>query len=134
MSKSNNYTKPSLRERIKQRIKNSNVGGTAAGKWSARKSQILAKRYKEAGGDYKGRKNKAQRSQVKWNREMWTTKSGKPSSVTGERYLPSKVIKKLSPQQYAAATRSKRKATKEGKQYAPYSNKLNSIMRSNNIY
>lgn len=130
----NNYTKPSLRERIKQRIKNSDVGGTAAGKWSARKSQILVKRYEEAGGSYKGRKNKQQRSLVKWNKEDWTTKSGKPSSVTGERYLPKKVIKKLSPQQYGNATRAKRNATKEGKQFAPYSDKLNKIMRDNKIY
>jgi hypothetical protein len=130
----NNYTKPSLRERIKKSIKNSNVGGTAAGKWSARKSQILVKRYEEAGGSYKRRKNSTQRSLKKWSSEEWTTKSGKPSSVTGERYLPKKVIKKLSPQQYGSATRSKRNATKEGKQFAPYSDKLNSIMKQNKIY
>lgn len=50
---SNNYTKPDLRERIKNEIKNSNTGGTAAGKWSARKSQLLVKRYEAAGGKYK---------------------------------------------------------------------------------
>lgn len=130
----NNYTKPSLRERIKSRIKNSNVGGTASGKWSARKSQILAKRYEEAGGSYKGKKNKEQKSLTFWSKSKWRTKSGKPSNVTGERYLPSKVIDKLTPQQYGAATRSKRMATKKGEQYSSYSPKLNRVMRSSGIY
>ena len=129
-----NYTKPTLRERIKSRIKNSNVGGTASGKWSARKSQILVKRYEEAGGSYDGKKNKAQRNLQKWSSERWATKSGEPSSKTGERYLPSKVIDKLSPQQYGAATRSKRVATKQGKQYSSYSPKLNRVMKSSGIY
>lgn len=78
----NNYTKPTLRERIKSRIMNSNVGGTASGKWSARKSQILVKRYEEAGGNYKGKKNKTQRNLDKWNKSNWRTKSGEPSSKT----------------------------------------------------
>jgi len=58
----NNYTKPTLRERIKSRIKNSNVGGTASGKWSARKSQLLVKQYEQAGGSYKGKKTSGQKS------------------------------------------------------------------------
>jgi|LakMenEpi03Aug12_release.lakeMendotaPanAssembly.Ray.scaffolds.fasta_scaffold16347_5 hypothetical protein len=130
----NNYTKPTLRERIKSRIMNSNVGGTASGKWSARKSQILVKRYEEAGGNYKGKKNKTQRNLDKWNKSNWRTKSGEPSSKTGERYLPSKVIDKLSPQQYAATSRSKRSANKQGKQYSSYSPNLNRVMRSSGIY
>ena len=43
--------------------------------------------------------------------------SGKPSSKTGERYLPEAAIKALSPQEYAATTRAKRKGTKAGKQF-----------------
>ena len=53
VNKSGNYTKPALRKRIFRRIMNSNSYGTPSGKWSARKSQLLAKRYKAAGGGYK---------------------------------------------------------------------------------
>ena len=53
VNKAGNYTKPGLRKRLFQRIKSSNVQGTAAGKWSARKAQLLAKRYKAAGGGYR---------------------------------------------------------------------------------
>jgi hypothetical protein len=48
-----NYTKPSLRKRLFESIKAAAVQGTGAGKWSARKSQLLAKRYKAAGGQYR---------------------------------------------------------------------------------
>jgi len=48
-----NYTKPTMRKSLFSRIKAANVQGTAAGKWSARKAQLLAKRYKAAGGGYK---------------------------------------------------------------------------------
>ena len=53
VNKSGNYTKPKMRERQFRSILNSNVQGTAAGKWSGRKAQLLAKRYKAAGGGYK---------------------------------------------------------------------------------
>lgn len=130
----NNYTKPTLRERIKSRIKNSNVGGTASGKWSARKSQLLVKQYEQSGGSYKGKKTSDQRNLTKWSLERWKTRSGEPSSKTGERYLPSKVIDKLSSQQYGAASRTIRIANKQGKQYSSYSPKLNRVMRSSGIY
>jgi hypothetical protein len=61
---------------------------------------------------------KSQRSLKSWTKQKWRTKSGKPSSKTGERYLPSAAIQALSPQEYAATTRAKRKATKQGKQFA----------------
>jgi|TARA_R110000787_G_scaffold225803_1_gene333625 hypothetical protein len=47
-----NYTKPALRKRLFARIKAGTKGGKA-GQWSARKAQMLAKAYKEAGGGYK---------------------------------------------------------------------------------
>jgi len=47
-----NYTKPSMRKRLFNQIKSAAVQGTAAGQWSARKAQLLAKRYKEKGGGY----------------------------------------------------------------------------------
>ena len=48
-----NYTKPELRKRLFNSIKAANTQGTGAGRWSARKAQLLAKRYKAAGGGYK---------------------------------------------------------------------------------
>ena len=53
VNKSGNYTKPALRKRIFNRILRANIQGTAAGKWSARKAQLLAQRYKAVGGGYR---------------------------------------------------------------------------------
>jgi len=50
---SGNYTKPGMRKALFEKIKSSNVQGTAAGQWSARKAQLLAKQYKAKGGGYK---------------------------------------------------------------------------------
>jgi hypothetical protein len=47
------YTKPSMRKRLFEQIKGSATQGTAAGQWSARKAQLLAKKYKAKGGGYK---------------------------------------------------------------------------------
>jgi len=60
---------------------------------------------------------KPQRSLKAWTKQKWTTKSGKPSSETGERYLPEKAIKALSPQEYAATTKAKRAGKAAGKQF-----------------
>ena len=60
---------------------------------------------------------KSQRSLKAWGKQKWRTKSGKKSSVTGERYLPEKAIKALSSAEYAATTRAKRQGTKKGKQH-----------------
>lgn len=48
-----NYTKPGMRKRLFNQIKAAAVQGTGAGQWSARKAQLLAKRYKAAGGGYR---------------------------------------------------------------------------------
>ena len=48
-----NYTKPTVRKALFNSIKSKAVQGTAAGQWSARKSQLLAKQYKAKGGGYK---------------------------------------------------------------------------------
>jgi hypothetical protein len=53
VNEAGNYTKPELRKRIFNSIKAAAVQGTGAGQWSARKSQLLAKRYKAAGGGYR---------------------------------------------------------------------------------
>jgi hypothetical protein len=49
-----NYTKPELRKRIVSQVKAAATHGTGAGKWSARKAQLVAKKYKAAGGGYRG--------------------------------------------------------------------------------
>jgi len=48
-----NYTKPGLRKRILSQVKSAATQGTGAGQWSARKAQLVAKKYKAAGGGYK---------------------------------------------------------------------------------
>ena len=53
VNEAGNYTKPALRKRLFEKIKAGSKGGKA-GQWSARKAQMLAKAYKEAGGGYKG--------------------------------------------------------------------------------
>ncbi len=60
---------------------------------------------------------KPQRSLKAWGDQKWRTKSGKKSSVTGERYLPEKAIKALSSQEYAATTKAKRAGKAKGKQF-----------------
>ena len=53
VNEAGNYTKPSLRKRIFNSVKAAAIVGTGAGEWSARKSQVLAKRYKASGGGYR---------------------------------------------------------------------------------
>lgn len=114
------YTKPSLRESIKNRVMSGTKGG-ASGQWSARKAQMVAQQYKAAGGGYTGPKTSKQKSLKKWGSEDWSTKSGKPSTVgpkaTGERYLPKKAIKSLSGKEYAATSAKKRAGMRAGKQF-----------------
>ena len=71
---------------------------------------------------------KPQKSLKKWTKEQWGTKSGKPSTqgkkATGERYLPKKARDALSPAEYAATSKAKRKGTAAGKQYVPQPKKI----------
>jgi hypothetical protein len=53
VNEAGNYTKPDLRKRLFNSIKSRETQGTKAGQWSARKSQLLAKKYKEKGGGYR---------------------------------------------------------------------------------
>lgn len=112
------YTKPELRERIKDRIMAGSRGGKP-GQWSARKAQLLAIEYRRAGGGYRGEKKKPQRSLDKWTREEWTTSDGKPAIRKGgtTRYLPKKAWEKLTPAQRAATNRKKRTASVTGAQF-----------------
>jgi hypothetical protein len=84
---------------------------------SARMRQYQGKVYRDLGGGYIGPKTKAQKDLSKWTGENWRTKSGQPSLVTGERYLPENAIKALTGAEYGATTRLKREGMKQGKQY-----------------
>jgi hypothetical protein len=122
-----NYTKPKLRERLKNKIMAGSKGGKA-GQWSARKAQLLAKEYEAAGGGYKKGKTKSQKSLSKWTKEEWGTKSGKPSvqgkEATGERYLPKRTREKLSAAEYLATSAQKRRDMKAGKQFSKQPKKI----------
>ena len=80
---------------------------------------------------------KSQKSLRNWTKEKWRTKSGKPSTqgpkATGERYMPSKAIASLSSSEYAATTRAKRKATRQGKQVARNTKKAAKATRAARI-
>jgi hypothetical protein len=53
VNEAGNYTNPGMRKKLFDQIKSSSTQGTGAGQWSARKAQLLAKKYKAAGGGYK---------------------------------------------------------------------------------
>lgn len=105
------YADPELWEEAK-RAARERLGGH-----SARAMQLAGELYRRAGGRYKGRKTAAQRSLTRWTRQDWTTASGMPSRETGERYLPRKVLERLTPAERGATTRAKRAGTRAGKQY-----------------
>jgi hypothetical protein len=54
VNEASNYTKPGMRKKLFEQIKGQATQGTGAGQWSARKAQLLAKKYKEKGGGYRG--------------------------------------------------------------------------------
>jgi hypothetical protein len=114
---SSKRTDEALWERVKKKVMDAEVAGTARGEWSARKAQMAVRLYKEAGGGYIGAKP-ASNSLVKWTKQDWTTKSGNPSSITGERYLPRKAIESLTDKEYNKTTASKRADTKKGVQHS----------------
>ena len=67
---------------------------------------------------------KPQKSLKAWTAQNWSTKSGKKSSETGERYLPQKAIASLSSSEYSKTSAKKRKDTKAGKQHSPQPKKI----------
>ena len=67
------YTKPELRELLKNRIKSGSKGGKP-GQWSARKAQLLAQAYKQRGGGYKGERTEGQKSFKRWGEQKWMTR------------------------------------------------------------
>jgi len=110
-------TNEKLWQSIKRRVMAKNIQGTAAGQWSARKAQLAVQMYKDAGGRYVGPKSRSN-SLVRWGSQKWRTKSGRPSHITGERYLPEKAIRSLSSKEYASTTAAKQRAMRRGKQFS----------------
>ena len=105
-----------LWERIKKKVMADDKGGRP-GQWSAIKAMIASKEYKRLGGAYIGKRDTS-KGLLKWIGEDWRTKSGKPSLVTGERFLPSKAIKALTAEQYKRTSDIKRRDMKKGKQFS----------------
>lgn len=105
---------PELWAKIVKQVKKSNKGAKP-NQWSARKAQYAVKLYMQKGGTYLSSKNKT--ALHKWTKQNWRTRSGKPSILgplaTGERYLPSKVIKKLSKKQYDYTSKLKKMSKKQ---------------------
>ena len=106
-----------LWKKIVSEIKKKSAYGTSAGQWSARKAQAAVKAYKKAGGEYISY-DKSATSLHKWTEQKWKTKSGKKSSVTGERYLPSMAIESLSNEEYKLTSNKKKKDSLVGKQFS----------------
>jgi len=112
-----NTSNPKLWERIKTNIMNKETAGTKAGQWSARKSQIAVSEYKKQGGGYTTKKD-PNNSLTVWSNQNWMTKSGLPSSITHERYLPEKAIKALSTKEYNETSKKKKEDFKKGIQHS----------------
>lgn len=116
----NPYTDPGLHERIKRRVMAGSAGGRP-GQWSARKAQIVANEYRSHGGEYTGRKSKAQKSLSRWTAQDWTTSDDKPAIRKGgtARYLPRDAWKLLSLREIEATNAKKRAGSRQGKQFVP---------------
>jgi len=129
--KEGGYTKPELRERIKNRIMAGSKGGNP-GQWSARKAQLLALEYRKAGGGYTGKPRKTQRSLKKWTREKWTTSDGKPAIRKGgtRRYLPASAWSRLTPAQRTATNRKKIQGSNRGNQFVGNTEKAKNAGRN----
>ena len=109
-------TKPALWKKIVAQVKSGSKGGDA-GEWSARKAQLATKKYKDAGGGYKGKKS-SDNSLSKWTKQEWRTSDGTKSEGK-KRYLPDKAWKSMTKEEKAAANRSKDAGDKKGKQHVP---------------
>ena len=108
-------TNPGLWSRVKAEVTRGSKGGHP-GQWSARKAQMAVKMYKDRGGTSKGARA-SNNSLHQWTIQDWRTKSGLPSLLTGERYLPAKAIKHLSSAEYSRTTRKKRQGMRRGHQF-----------------
>lgn len=130
-----NYTKPELREHIKEEVMAGDKGGKP-GQWSARKAQLVAHEYVAEGGGYKHPRNETQEHLKQWGDEHWHTADGKPAirddAHGGEethRYLPDAAWKELSPEDKKATDAKKVKGSREGKQFVANTEKASRARR-----
>jgi len=114
-------TNPSLWKRIVSQVKSGSKGGDS-GEWSGRKAQLAVKKYKAAGGGYKGSKS-SKNSLSKWSKQKWRTSDGS-NSEGKKRYLPDKAWKSLSKGEKSAANSSKKAGDSKGKQNVPLPKKI----------
>ncbi|MGF1514672.1 MAG: Rho termination factor N-terminal domain-containing protein [Elainellaceae cyanobacterium] len=116
------YTRPELRRKLKEEIKQSDKGGDP-GQWSARKSQLLVQQYEKEGGGYKkDEKDEAARSLEEWTEQNWQTRDGdsaRQGQIT-KRYLPEAVWERLSEAEKKEANATKKAGSKEGEQYVDW--------------
>jgi ribosomal protein L13E len=89
------------------------------GGFSARAIQLAGLYYRQAGGGYTEVKTQAQKDLTKWAEQNWRTKSGKPSLLTGERYLPEKAIKALTDKEYKLTSKLKKEGMAKGIKNVP---------------
>jgi len=129
------YTKPDLRERIKAQVMSGSDGGRP-GQWSARKAQLVAQKYKAAGGGYKGGPDSRQQGLKKWTREDWTTADGEKAErkdskgrpVT-KRYLPRSAWEGMSEAEKRATDAKKTEASRRGVQFVSNTRKAQAAGR-----
>ncbi len=99
------YTKPKLRARLKKKIQAGAKGGKR-GQWSARKAQLLVKKYEKAGGDSRGKKDDRQQHLSAWGEQQWQDRGG-------ERYLPKVAWQVLTKKEREATDSKKAKGNKQ---------------------
>lgn len=117
------YTKPKLREEIKDDLQSSGKGGKP-GQWSARKSQMLVQEYEKQGGGYStDTRDEAARSLERWTDQDWQTIDGDGDARDGKRtrrYLPKAVWDALSDAEKREAERTKTTQSLKGKRKVPW--------------
>jgi hypothetical protein len=120
------YTHPELRERLKEEIKQSDKGG-AAGKWSARKSQLLTQEYEKQGGGYRhDQLTDQQRHLEQWTDEEWQTADGSTAARGDggtDRYLPKKAWEEMSDTEKEETRKRRREASRQGQGDVPNTEK-----------
>lgn len=114
------YTKPQLRQRLKNEIQESDRGGRS-GQWSARKAQLLVQEYERQGGGYTSdRKDEDAQSLEQWTDQDWQTAGGSAYAESGEemsRYLPEEAWHLLSDEEKRQAEETKKEGDRRGKQH-----------------
>ncbi len=112
------YTKPEVRDKIKDRVTKGDKGGRP-GQWSARKAQLVTQEYEKEGGAYKKPRNEGQKSLKQWGDEKWSTADGSKAQEDGKtkRYLPQKAWDQLSPAEKKATNKKKIEGSKKGQQF-----------------